>query len=57
MGVCIDITLFCDECSGNDILHGSVTKARQEAKENGWVRRKGKDGKWRDICKDCKAKK
>ncbi len=54
MGICTDITLYCDKCNGNDIMEGSVIKARQEAKAKGWVRRKNENGEWEDICEICK---
>ena len=54
MGVCTDITLFCDKCNGNDILAGSVSEARKIAKSREWVRRVDNDHRTIDVCNECK---
>lgn len=55
---------FCDLCmdwiGGEGTQHGTpnglATSAKQIAKDNGWIRRRGGDGCMQDICPACQAK-
>lgn len=57
MAVCVDITLYCDKCLGNELMDSSITKVRQEAKKQKWQRKRNKQGEMQDICPECKRNK
>lgn len=54
MSVCIQVNLICDFCNGqHDNSEWSIGLARVAARQDGWRKRKI-DGKWLDICDQCR---
>ena len=43
----------CDICGNSDGWSHNGKTARHEAREHGWIRRRNKEGRLVDICRQC----